>query len=91
MEIIGREMEKKEITIVSPITAAGTTIITISKVRINGCHGKRGIALSGCVQPDNVIIATPSFKKAFRITGEEVAFDQLTQEYPDIPLMLDRK
>jgi len=77
-------MEKKEVTIANPITVAGLTIIPVSKVAINCWHGKRGLAFSGSKQPDSIIIVSPSAKRAFRITGEEITFDQLVQEVPEI-------
>jgi uncharacterized spore protein YtfJ len=77
-------MEKKEVTITNPVTVAGITLIPVSKVTINCWHGKRGVAFSGNKQPDSIIIVTPSAKRAFRITGEEIAFDQLAQEVPEI-------
>ena len=78
-------MEKKrEVTIGSPVTVAGVTVIPVSEVSINYWHSKRGIASFGSKQPVSIIIVTPSAKKAFRITGEEITFDQLTQEIPDI-------
>ena len=77
-------MEKKEVTIVNPVTVAGVTLIPVSKVTINCWHGKRGIAISGSKQPDSIIIVSPSVKRAFRITGEEIPLEQLAQEIPDI-------
>lgn len=77
-------MEKKEVTIVNPVTVAGLTLIPVSKVTINCWHGKRGFAFSGSMQPDSIIIVTPSAKRAFRITGEEINFDQLVKEVPEI-------
>ena len=77
-------MEKKEITIVNSTKVAGMTVIPVSKVKINCWHGQRGIAFSGSRQPESVIIATPSAKRVFRITGEEITLDQLSREIPDI-------
>jgi uncharacterized spore protein YtfJ len=77
-------MEKKEAIIGSPVTVAGVTLIPVSKVSTNYWHGKQGITLSGSTQPDSIIIVTPSAKRAFRITGEEIPFDQLAQEVPGI-------
>ena len=82
-------MEKKEITVIHTVTVDGITVIPVSKVIINGWHGKQGIAFSGSVQPDSVIIATPSAKRAFRISGEEVTLDQLVREVPEISEKLE--
>ncbi len=77
-------MEKKELITLNPITVARLTLIPVAKVTINGWHGKRGIAFTGSKQPDSIVIVTPSAKRAFRITGEEITFDQLAQEIPDL-------
>ncbi len=77
-------MEKKEVTIKNPVTVAGVTIIPVSKVTINRWHGKQGFAFYGSAEPDSIIIVTASAKRAFHITGEEITFDQLARENPDI-------
>jgi uncharacterized spore protein YtfJ len=77
-------MEKKEATIANPVTVAGVTLILVSKVAINCWQGKRGVTFSGSKQPDSIVIVTPSAKRAFRITGEEIAFDQIVREIPGI-------
>jgi uncharacterized spore protein YtfJ len=82
-------MEKKEITVSSLVNIAGITIVPVSRVSINARHGKRGTAFYGSIQPDSVIIITPSGKRAFRVTGEEVTLDQLAWEFPDISEKLE--
>jgi uncharacterized spore protein YtfJ len=77
-------MEKKEVTIGNPVKVAGVTLIPVAKIKINCWRDKRGIAFLGSVQPESVIIATPSARRAFRITGEEISLDQLAREIPDV-------
>ena len=77
-------MEKKELTTVNPVTVAGVTVVPVSRVRINGWHGRRGVAIFGSKQPVGVIIVSPSAKRAFRITGEEISLEQLAEENPEI-------
>ena len=77
-------MEKKEIKIADPIKISGVTLIPVSKVTINRWHSKRGIAFSGSARPVSLIVVTPAAKKVFRITGEEITFDQLAEEIPEI-------
>lgn len=77
-------MEKKEVTIANPVTIAGVTLLPVSKVTISCRHGQRGITLSGSKQPVSVIIVTPSGKRAFRLSGEEITLDQFARETPDI-------
>ena len=83
-------MEKKEVTIANPIKVAGITLIPVTKVTINCWQGKRGVAFSGSQQTNSIIIATPSAKRAFHITGEEITLDQLIQETPDIMEILGK-
>ena len=77
-------MEKKEVTVVNPVTVAGLTLVPVSKVTASCWHGKRGIVFSGSKQPLSVIIVSPSMKRAFRIDGEEITLEQLIREIPDI-------
>lgn len=77
-------MEKKEIITVNPVSVGGITVIPVSKITVKSQKGKRGIAFSGIKQPDSIIIVTPSGKRVFRITGEEVTLDQLAEEFPGI-------
>jgi hypothetical protein len=82
-------MEKKEITAVNPVSVGEITIIPVSRIKVSSRKGKRGIAFSGSKQPDSVIIASPSGRRAFRITGEEVSLDQITEEFPGISEKLE--
>jgi uncharacterized spore protein YtfJ len=82
-------MEKEEITISNLVTVAGMTIVAIAKASLNASHGKQGTAFFGSIRPESVIIITPQGKRAFRITGEEVTLEQLTQEFPDISEKLE--
>jgi uncharacterized spore protein YtfJ len=77
-------MEKKEIKITDSLKISGVTLIPVSKVIINRWYSKRGVAFFGSNQPVSIIAVTPTAKKAFRITGEEITFDQLAQEIPEI-------
>lgn len=81
-------MEKKKVTIGSPVTVSGVTLIPVSEVSINYWRGKPGVALSGSTHPVSVVIVSSSAKRAFRITGEEITIDQLAREAPDIRKVL---
>ena len=59
-------------------------MIPVTKVSIScQCHGG-GVSLFGVKQPVSVVVASPSAKRAFRITGEEISLDQLIQEVPGV-------
>jgi len=82
-------MEKKEVGIDSPVVVAGVTLIPVVKVSVNyrSCNG--GISLFAVKQPVAVVLASPSEKRAFRITGEEVSLEELIQEVPSIEEVLE--
>jgi uncharacterized spore protein YtfJ len=76
--------KKKKVTTGCPVTVAGVTVIPVSEVSSNCWHSKRGIAFCGSKQPVSVLIISPSGKRVFRISGEEITFDQFAGEIPDI-------
>jgi len=77
-------MEKKEIEIGNPVTVAGVTLIPLIKVSLNYWRRNGSLSFFGVKQPNGVIVVSPSAKRAFRITGEEVPLDQFVQEVPGI-------
>ena len=83
-------MEKKEIKIGNPVSIAGVTLIPVEKVSLNYWHGKSSISFLGIKQPVNLVVISPSAKRAFNIGGEEVPLDQLIQEVPTIKEILVR-
>ncbi len=83
-------MDKKEVAINNPVTVAGVTLIPIVEISQNYWQGNRGISFMGVKQPVSVIVVSPSAKRAFRMTGEEVPLDQLIQEVPGVKEILAR-
>ncbi|MBU2607814.1 MAG: hypothetical protein KKF26_00690 [Chloroflexi bacterium] len=77
-------MEKREVVVDSPVTAGGVTVIPVVKVSLHHWRGKRGTSFYGEKRPVSLVVVTPSARRAFRITGEEIALEQLMQEVPDI-------
>jgi len=73
-------MEKKEVIIESPVAVAGITLVPVTKLSLNYWRGKRGFSCFNIKQPVGVVVISPSAKRAFRITGEEVSLDQLITE-----------
>jgi len=82
-------MEKKKVEIGNPLTIDGITLIPIIKVSLNYGHRKGGISFFGTKQPLSVVVISPSEKKAFRTSGEELPLDELIQEVPGIKKLLD--
>jgi uncharacterized spore protein YtfJ len=82
-------MEKtKRIDIGTPVKVAGVTIIPVSQISYKSWHGKRGIAFYGSKKPVNIIVITPTSKKAFRINGEETDLERLAGEIPGVAEVL---
>ena len=77
-------MEKKQVVIDSPIAVAGLTIIPVVHVSLNYFLHNDGGSVLGVKQPVAIMVVSPTEKRAFRITGEEVSIDQLVQEATDI-------
>ena len=83
-------MEKKRVTISSPVAIAGITLILITKLSLSCQPGGSNIFFSGIKQPVGIVVASPSTKKAFEITGKEIPLNQLIQEAPGLASMLER-
>ena len=83
-------MEKKRVTISSPVAIAGITLILITKLSLNCQPGGSNIFFSGIKQPLGIVVASPLTKKAFDVTGEEISLDQLIQETPSLAEVLER-
>jgi hypothetical protein len=83
-------MEKKKVTINSPVTIAGTTLILITKLSLKCQPGGSNIFFSGIKQPVGIVVASPSTKKAFEITGKEIPLNQFMQEVPGLAGMLGK-
>jgi len=82
-------MEKtKIIDVGTPVKVAGVTIIPVSQISRDCWHPKKGIAFFGNKKPVSVVVITPEYKKAFRITGEEIDLAQLAGEIPEIAEVL---
>ena len=83
-------MDEKKIAINNPVTVAGVTLIPIVTTSYYYWQDNRGISFMGVKQPVSVIVVSPSVKRAFRMTGEEVSLDQLVEEVPGVKEILAR-
>lgn len=82
-------MKEKEIEIGSPVTVAGVTLIPVIKVSLNYWRLNGSLSFFGVKQPIGMVVVSPSGKRAFRITGEEVPLDQFIQEVPGMKEVLE--
>jgi len=83
-------MEEKEVVIDNPVVIGEVTLVPIARVLVNYWHGKVGTSFFSVKQPVAVVVVSPSAKRAFRVTGEEVSIDQLVAEFPTIEEALER-
>ena len=82
-------MEKKEVSAGKPVSVAGLTLVPVVQVSLNHWQGKGGsTSFFSTKRPLAIIVISPSAKKAFRVTGEEVALDQLAEEVPEVKAVL---
>jgi len=81
-------MEKKEVVIENPVTVAGITLVPVTQFSLNQWHGKHSRLYFGMKEPVGVVVVSPSTKRVFRITGEEISLEELITEAPGIKEVL---
>lgn len=81
-------MEEKKIAAEPPIKVAGVTLIPVTRVSLRYWSAKGGVSFLGVKQPMAVVVVSPSAKRAFRITGEEISLEELIKEAPNLKEML---
>jgi hypothetical protein len=82
-------MGKNKVVIEDPVTVAGITLIPLAGVSLNHWRGQRGVSYFSVKEPLGVVVVSPSTKRAFWITGEEVSLDQLITEVPGLKEVLE--
>jgi hypothetical protein len=83
-------MEKKRVIIGSPVAIAGITLILVTKLSLSCQPSGSSIFFFGLKQPVSLVMASPSTKKAFDITGKEIPLDQLILEAPGLAGILEK-
>ena len=83
-------MKKKRVIIGSPIAIAGITLILVTKLSFSCQPNGSSIFFFGLKEPVSFVVASPSAKKAFEITGKEIPLDQLIQNAPGLASMLEK-
>jgi hypothetical protein len=77
-------MEKNKVMVENPVTVDGVTLVPITRVLSHHWCRKHSFSYFDIKQPVGVVVISPSGKKAFRITGEEISLGQLITEFPGI-------
>jgi len=78
------------VIIAGPMAIAEITLILVIKLSLNCQPAGSSIFFSGIKQPVNVVVASPSTKKAFDVNGDEIPIGLLLQEVPDLAGMLEK-
>ena len=76
-------MEKSVVSLDKPISIRGLTIVPVVKLSTHYSFAA-GIAVMSTRQAVAAVIISPSQKKAFRTTGEEISLEQLVAEFPTL-------
>ena len=83
-------MEKKEIGIDNPVAVAGVTLVPVVQISLDYRQVNGGSSFFATKQPIGIVATSPSGKKAFLMSGEEVSLDHLSQEVPGLKEKLER-
>jgi len=87
---LGEQMEKRKVVVGDPVRVGRTTLIPLAEVSLNwGFIGRRGTWFLGSKQPTAVVLISPRWTKAFRVTGEEVPLSELVRQAPGIREVFD--
>lgn len=82
-------MEKQKVEIDDPITVGEITLIPVIELSLKYQFNENYFSCFGTKQPASIVVVSPSGKRAFRVSGEEVSFDQLIKETPGMREMLE--
>jgi hypothetical protein len=77
-------MEIKTIKTESGISVGGVTLVPIVE---SGCAAWRmsgRLSVTGYKHPLAIIVIMEGQKKAYRVSGEEIAIEELVSEYPSV-------
>lgn len=66
----------------------GITLIVVVRSLLTSKGNEKSIWLFGIKSPIALVLISDSYKRAFRITGEEVSVEQLLEENPEISIDL---
>jgi uncharacterized spore protein YtfJ len=82
-------MVKKHAAIDNAVSIDGLTIIPVADISLDYLIFDKFATVYGFKEPVAFIIVSPTGKRAFRITGEEVSLEQLVEEFPEIRKMFE--
>ncbi len=76
--------KKKEVAVESPVYTAAGVLIPVVMTSLHYQQVDGTVSLVGFKRPTNIVLLTPTARRAFRTTGEEVSLEQLILEVPEL-------
>jgi len=77
-------METKKTKIEGAISEGAFTFLPVSKTICRGEQIGQTAFIFAAKIPVAIVVLSPTWKKAFRISGEEISLDTLAAEVPDL-------
>lgn len=77
-------------TVEGAFSLGAFTLIPVSETTCAGVQIGQTVLFHAAKVPIAVVVISPTEKKAFRITGEEISFETLAEEVPEILLRVSR-
>ncbi len=84
-------MEKKELSIGTPLAVAGVTLIPIERVYAICLQGRGGISFVGTKEPYAVLVVSASARAAYRIDGGTIPLYELAKEVRGLVGLLEEQ
>ena len=73
-----------------PISVGAFTLLPVSETTCIGQQSGRKVLFRGSKTPIAVVVISPTKRRAFRMTGEEISLEDLTAEIPDVAMAISR-
>jgi hypothetical protein len=83
-------MEKKKLVMEGPISMGTFTLLSVSETTCIGEQIGGMVLFRFSKTPIAVVVISPTERRAFRITGEDISLAALAAEIPDVALAISR-
>jgi uncharacterized spore protein YtfJ len=83
-------MEKINVMVEGPAFLGNITLVPITETACFGEQIGRTVLFGASKTPIAVVVISPTERRAFRMTGEEISLAALTEEIPDVGKVLLR-
>ena len=82
-------MDKKEVIIEKPLLISGVKVVVAAEVVLNCSGGNGGVFLFAIKRPVYTVVVSPSARRAFTATGEDIPIRQVIEEVPGIESIIN--